>query len=117
MQGKITLQSVKALLPGEEIFDTDLRGFQVRRQRNAIMYSVRRKQAERNVRHIIGEHGAWTPTTATIARAGCRHDPRAAKTAVTTLRVAAMGFMDHIREKRAFWASPYASASVCGAAR
>ncbi len=107
MQGKITLQSVKALKSGETIFDNELTGFQVRRQRDAIVYSVRRKCQGRNQRLPIGEHGAWTPTTARteaerlLRELGVGNDPRAARVAATTLREAAKGFMDHIREKRA----------------
>jgi integrase len=107
MPGKITLQSVKALQPGETIFDSELTGFQVRRQRDAIVYSVRRKCQGRNQRLPIGEHGAWTPTTARkeaerlLRELGVGNDPRASRTAATTLRAAAVGFMEHIREKRA----------------
>lgn len=107
MRAKITLQSVKALKAGEEIFDTEMKGFQVRRQQDAIVYSVRRKCQGRNVRHVVGEHGAWTPDKARkhaerlLRELGVGNDPRAAKPGSVTLKHAAEGFLSHIASKRA----------------
>jgi integrase len=64
MRGVITLQAVKALRPGQEMTDTRLQGFQVRRQGDAITYSVRRRLHGKNVRSTIGRHGPWTPDKA-----------------------------------------------------
>ena len=64
MRAKITLQSMKSLQVSVTLYDTELKGFQVRRQAGASVYSVRRKVGKRNMRHTIGEHGAWTPDKA-----------------------------------------------------
>ena len=61
MRAKITLQSVKALKPSGALYDTELKGFQVRRQAKATVYAVRRMVGKRNLQITIGEHGAWTP--------------------------------------------------------
>jgi integrase len=107
MQAKITLQSVKALRPGEALYDTELKGFQVRRQAKAIVYAVRRMVGKRNVQITIGDHGAWTPQLARaqaerlLRELGIGNDPRAVKAVELTLNDAAANFMEHIQVKRA----------------
>lgn len=62
---KITLTVVKALEPGEVVQDVELKGFGVRRQRDAISYFVRKRIKGRLKRITIGRHGSpWTPETA-----------------------------------------------------
>ena len=85
MRAKITLQSVKALKPSEALYDTELKGFQVRRQAKAIVYAVRRMVGKRNLQITIGEHGAWTPDKARkeaerlLRELGVGNDPRATR--------------------------------------
>lgn len=63
--GKITLITVRQLAPGEEIRDTELKGFGVRRQTNIISYFVHTRIRGRLKRLTIGRHGSpWTPETA-----------------------------------------------------
>ena len=107
MQSKITLQSVKTLKPRQTLYDTELRGFQVRRQGKAIVYTVRRKVGRRNMRLTIGEHGAWTPHKArkeaerVLREWGVGNDPTAAKKQGTTVGEASVPFLEHIKAKRA----------------
>ena len=107
MRAKITLQSVKALKPSGALYDTELKGFQVRRQAKATVYAVRRMVGKRNLQITIGEHGAWTPDKARkeaerlLRELGVGNDPRATRVVGATLADAAVQFMDHIREKRA----------------
>ncbi|MBX9590835.1 MAG: tyrosine-type recombinase/integrase [Hyphomonadaceae bacterium] len=107
MRAKITLQSVKALKPGQTLHDTELRGFQVRRQAKAIVYAVRRRQGRRNVQVTIGEHGAWTPDKARkegerlLRELAIGNDPTAAKRQGITVGEASVKFLEHIEAKRA----------------
>jgi len=69
IHGKITVRAVEALLPGETLKDTELRGFQARARKGATSYSVlyraARGRAAPQRRYTIGKHGdPWTPTTA-----------------------------------------------------
>ena len=64
---KIGLREVRALGPGEEVWDTTLPGFGARRQRSeAVAYVLMFRTAEGRLRRFtIGRHGApWTPETA-----------------------------------------------------
>jgi integrase len=62
---RITVRLVDALKPGELAWDADVRGFGVRRQRDARMYVLKRRVAGVQRWLTIGEHGApWTPETA-----------------------------------------------------
>ena len=68
VKGKIRLHDVRALKPGEIIWDTAVVGFCARRQRSAaVVYFVvyRTRDAGRQRWHRIGRHGSpWTPDTA-----------------------------------------------------
>jgi integrase len=65
--GKVTVSAVKALKPGDELRDRELRGFGVRCQERAISYFVQAKIDGRLKRLTIGRHGSpWTPETARI---------------------------------------------------
>jgi integrase len=58
---KITKRTVDALKPGELVWDADVRGFAVRRQRNARVYLVKYRFGNRQRWYTIGEHGSpWT---------------------------------------------------------
>src|SRR3954453_5984803 len=66
-QGKIGLREVRALKPGQTMWDAAVAGFGVRRQRSQIASYVLiyRTQEGRQRWHTIGRHGApWTPETA-----------------------------------------------------
>ena len=90
VSGRIGLREVRALNPGEIIWDGTLKGFGARRQTSAaITYVLRyRTSAGRQRFYAIGRHGSpWTPETARneatrllgeIIQGG---DPTAAKTA------------------------------------
>ena len=72
---RIGLREVRALLPGEMVWDTAVTGFAGRRQKGeAVTYLVKyRTTAGRQRWHTIGRHGApWTPET---ARAEARPGP------------------------------------------
>ena len=96
MRAKITLQSVKALKPSGALYDTELKGFQVRRQAKATVYAVRRMVGKRNLQITIGEHGAWTPDKARkeaerlLRELGVGNDPRATRVVGATLADAAV---------------------------
>jgi len=104
---KIKLQSIKLLQPCEALYDTELRGFQARRQVKAVVYAVRRLFGKRNLQITIGEHGAWAPDKARkeaerlLRELGIGNDPRTTRVVGLTLAEAASQFMEHIREKRA----------------
>ncbi|MCW8087345.1 integrase arm-type DNA-binding domain-containing protein [Sabulicella glaciei] len=90
-RGKIGLREVRALGPGEEVWDAGpgaVTGFGIRRQQSdAVAYVVLYRTPEgRSRRFTIGRHGApWTPDTArdearkVLAAAMGGHDPAAAK--------------------------------------
>lgn len=64
---RIGLREVRALEPGEKVWDAAVPGFHVRRQRSeAVSYMLfYRTQDGRQRFHTIGRHGApWTPETA-----------------------------------------------------
>ncbi len=63
--GKVTLAMVRELRPGDEVRDSDLKGFGVRRQADTISYFVHTRINGRLKRMTIGRHGSpWTPETA-----------------------------------------------------
>lgn len=65
LTGKINLNSVRTLKPGEQLSDTDLKGFGVRRQYKAASYFVLSSVNGRLKRITIGKHGSpWNPETA-----------------------------------------------------
>ena len=62
---KITLSVVKTLQPGSVVWDRDVKGFGVRRQRQAIKYILKSRIRVKDHWFTIGTHGApWTPDTA-----------------------------------------------------
>src|SRR6476619_6579456 len=64
---KIGLRDVRALTPGQVIWDSGVVGFGARRQKtDAVSYVlIYRTQEGRQRWHTIGRHGApWTPDTA-----------------------------------------------------
>jgi integrase len=63
---RIGLREVKALKPGEQVWDAAVSGFHARRQKDAVSYVLFYRTAEGRQRwHTIGRHGApWTPETA-----------------------------------------------------
>ncbi|MDE2198210.1 MAG: DUF4102 domain-containing protein, partial [Rhodospirillales bacterium] len=63
---RIGLREVRALLPGETVYDSAVPGFGARRQKGAVNYVLRYRTASNRQRwHTIGRHGApWTPDTA-----------------------------------------------------
>src|SRR6476620_2341695 len=64
---RIGLRQVRALRPGEIVWDASLPGFGARRQRSAaVSYVLFYRTAEGRQRwHTVGRHGApWTPDSA-----------------------------------------------------
>src|SRR5512134_2113575 len=64
---RIGLREVRALQPGQTVWDVAVRGFGVRRQKSeAVSYVLFYRTHEGRQRwHTIGRHGApWTPETA-----------------------------------------------------
>jgi len=65
MQGKITINAVKKLKPGEILWDTETRGLGVRRQLRDAIYVVKTRINGQSRWITIGPHGApWTPEKA-----------------------------------------------------
>lgn len=64
-RGKITIEAVNGLKPGEYLLDTIAHGFGVRRQEAGRHYFLRKMVRGRRHFVTIGEHGAgWTPEAA-----------------------------------------------------
>src|SRR3954462_3919582 len=62
---RISIRVVDARTPGLAIWDTDVRGFGVRRQTEKRIYLLKARFAGRQRWFTIGEHGSpWTPDTA-----------------------------------------------------
>ena len=62
---KITLMLVKSLQPNSIVWDREVKGFGVRRQRYEIKYVLKSRVRGRDHWFTIGTHGApWTPDTA-----------------------------------------------------
>ncbi|MBU2580251.1 MAG: site-specific integrase [Alphaproteobacteria bacterium] len=62
---RITKRVVDGMKPGETIWDTDVKGFAVRRQARAKVYLLKTRVNGRQRWFSIGEHGTpWTPETA-----------------------------------------------------
>ncbi|MDD2704960.1 MAG: integrase arm-type DNA-binding domain-containing protein, partial [Acidocella sp.] len=63
---KIGLREVRALQPGQTIYDAAVPGFGARRQKDSVQYVLRYRTAEGRQRWFtIGRHGApWTPDSA-----------------------------------------------------
>jgi integrase len=61
----ITLNVVKTLQPGSVAWDRDVKGFGVRRQRQAVKYILKSRIRGKDHWFTIGTHGSpWTPDTA-----------------------------------------------------
>jgi integrase len=62
---KVTLSLVKGLPPGSLVWDSDVQGFGVRRQLQAVKYVLKARIRGRDHWFTIGTHGApWTPDSA-----------------------------------------------------
>lgn len=63
---QITLKAIADLGPGQTIWDSQVKGFGVRRQRRAAVYVLKYRDENSRQRFVtIGRHGApWTPETA-----------------------------------------------------
>jgi integrase len=111
---RIGLRDVRALGPGEIVWDSSLPGFAARRQRSdAVSYFLKyRTSAGRQQRwHTIGRHGApWTPETAraealrVLGEVAKGADPAgaksAAKAAPTVAELAVRFLTEHAEAKR-----------------
>ncbi|HRF09262.1 MAG TPA: site-specific integrase [Xanthobacteraceae bacterium] len=108
---KITKTVVDSLKPGTTLWDTEVRGFGVRRQAGGASYILKSRVAGRQTFDTIGKHGSpWTPDTARKEalrlRAAIAHgmDPGAAKAAARaapTLRELADAYLlQHVEVKR-----------------
>lgn len=62
--GKITLNTVKAIRPGEIVWDSEVKGFGLRCQKGSKRYILKTRVRGRVVWFTIGDVGAWTPTAA-----------------------------------------------------
>jgi len=108
---RITLRVVEALEPGTLAWDSDVRGFGVRCQREARVYVLKVRVAGKQRWFTIGRHGApWTPETARrearrkLGEIAAGNDPavaRAAEKANPTLaELVAMFLEEHAEAKR-----------------
>jgi integrase len=111
---RIGLREIRALRPGEIVWDSGLSGFAARRQRSdAVSYVLKyRTSTGRQQRwHTIGRHGApWTPETARtealriLGEVAKGADPAgakaAAKTAPTVAELATRFLAEHAEAKR-----------------
>lgn len=63
---RITLKAIAELAPGQTIWDADVKGFGIRRQRHAAVYVLKYRDQDGRQRFLtIGRHGApWTPDAA-----------------------------------------------------
>src|SRR5947209_18708777 len=106
-QNRIGLRQVRALGPGETIWDASLSGFGARRQKsNAVSYVLFYRTKEGRQRWFtIGKHGApWTPNTAReeakrlLGDVAHQRDPaaekRAARNAQTVAELCDLYFAD-----------------------
>lgn len=103
-KARVTIASVDALGPDEILWDTDLKGFGVRRQARAVSYIVKTRVHGQQRWLTIGRHGSpWTPATARkeavrlLREAASGHDPVTEKEA----RKARITFAEAIAEYKA----------------
>jgi hypothetical protein len=63
---RISFKAIGELAPGQTIWDVDVKGFGVRRQRHVAVYILKHRDHTGRQRFVtIGRHGApWTPDTA-----------------------------------------------------
>ena len=63
---RISLKAVAELAPGQTVWDADVKGFGIRRQRHAVVYVLKYRDGTGRQRFLtIGRHGSpWTPETA-----------------------------------------------------
>lgn len=59
-RAKITTRTVDALEPGEVVWDTQVAGFGIRRQRRDRIYVLKARVGARQRWFTIGKHGTWT---------------------------------------------------------
>src|SRR5688572_19671080 len=59
-RAKITARRVDVLEPGEVVWDTQVAGFGVRRQRRDRIYVLKTRVGARQRWFTIGKHGTWT---------------------------------------------------------
>jgi integrase len=109
---KITKSLVDALLPGDTVWDTEVKGFGVRCQKAAVSYVLKRHSFGAQRYLTIGKHGSpWTPALARKEAIRLlnaivveRTDParsKAAERAAYTLRQLAEDFLAlHVEPKR-----------------
>lgn len=65
MRNKVTIRAVERLAEGRTLWDTETRGFGVRRQKDRRVYVLKTSVKGRQRFYTIGEHGApWTVETA-----------------------------------------------------
>lgn len=65
LKAKVTLTTIKDLGVGETIYDTEIKGFGIRRQTGPVSYFVKTRIKGRQRWITIGKHGSpWTPDTA-----------------------------------------------------
>src|SRR5690348_13318724 len=110
---RIGLREVRALGPGETLWDATVPGFGARRQTGtAISYFLKYRNEDGRQRwHSIGRHGApWTPETARaearrlLGAVAAGDDPaakrRARKVAPTVAELASRFLAEHVETKR-----------------
>ena len=108
MRTLISLSAVKALRDGQELSDTRLEGFRVRRQGSTISYSACKRVGGKLKRVTIGKHGdgRWTPDLARdrakelLREMDMGRDPTEKGDGAITLAQVAPLFLDHIKAKR-----------------
>jgi hypothetical protein len=61
---KLTKSKVEAVKTGSVIWDSEVTGFGVRRQRGAPVYVLKTRIGSRQRWFTIGKHGTWTVETA-----------------------------------------------------
>lgn len=80
---KITLAAIGKIVPGETLWDSDLKGFCARRQRGTTISYLLKTRINGRIRWFtIGHHGAWTPDTARRRAREIMVDPLSAEKAI-----------------------------------
>jgi integrase len=108
--GPITLRAVRALEPGETLWDAGVKGFGVRCQRDAVAYVIKYRFLGRQRFMTIGRHGVLTPdearraAKAALGAVAAGRDPAAEKTearakAADTLGRVAVEYLRHAKAK------------------
>jgi len=73
---RISVKAVAELAPGQTVWDSDVKGFGIRRQRHAAVYVLKCRDLNGRQRFLtIGRHGSpWTPDAARKEAKRRRHD-------------------------------------------